>query len=241
MTDVLEPPPFPYAGRGWCARWRSTHEGWSGRPRAVAERGVATDVPRPLRPGRHRLRRRPPANRGGGRRPGSGGGGHGVGGAAVEEGRWFDGTEGAVRPLPVPLVVRRHLVPQAAYQLSQEYLPPEEVRVPTGCPSPAPGEIGVLRGALRPRSGRGRGRDRHGGVLRPGLARGAGAVRRPPGWRRPASGRPGKALALADENSWSPQETVMRLAWWAVGARVPAAVQRARSSTAPAGTWGRRT
>ena len=55
-----------------------------------------------------------------------------------EEGRWFDGTEDGSDPRPVPLVVRRHLTSQAAHALSQEYLPPEEVRVADGLPITIP-------------------------------------------------------------------------------------------------------
>ncbi len=222
------------SGGGRRSRARGTDPG------AVAERGVAAYVARSLRPGRHRLGSRPPADRGGGRGSQPGGGGHGVGGAAVGGGTLVRRDRGRVRPPPG--APGRASAPDVAGGAR-----PESGVPPTGggqgCRRAAdhyPGEIGVLRGALRVRAGRGRRGHRHGGVLRPGLARGARAVRRlPDGADRHRAGA-ARAGARGREQLVAPGDRdATGVA--ATGPDVPVALQRARSSIATAVTWPRPT
>jgi hypothetical protein len=131
---------------------------------------------------------------------------------AWERARWFDGTAPGTAPLPVPLVVRRHLTADPSYSLSQEYLAPGELVVVDGLPV-TPSVRSVCFEA------------RYAGTLVAAvvavdmaaysdlvslseLAAHVHSRMAPTG-----IGQARRALALAVENSWSPQETVMRLTW----------------------------
>jgi hypothetical protein len=126
--------------------------------------------------------------------------------------RWFDGEDSSGRPLPVPLVVQRHLVAHPSYRLSQEFLSPGDLDEVDGLPVTsvrwsvcfetrwaddlAAAVISVDMAAYSDL------------ISTAELAPYVASRMAPTGI---AQAR--KAVALAEENSWSPQETVMRLVW----------------------------
>ena len=131
---------------------------------------------------------------------------------AWEEGLWFDGTADGTVPLPVPLVVRRHLTADSSYSLSQEYLAPGELMVVDGLPvTPAVRSVcfearyadtlvaAVVAMDMAAYSDL---------VSLSELAAHVHSRMAPTG-----IGQARRALGMAVENSWSPQETVMRLVW----------------------------
>lgn len=125
---------------------------------------------------------------------------------------WFDGTAGGVEPRDVPLVARRHLVTQAGFAVSQEFLHPREIEVVDGLP--------VTR-AVRSVTFEMRHADGPGAALEAidmacyadlvSVAEVAAYVDE----LGPVTGiqQARDVLLEAEENSWSPRETRMRGVW----------------------------
>ena len=128
-------------------------------------------------------------------------------------GRWFDGlTAGGLVARDVPLVARRHLIAQPGFAVSQEFLHPDEVVVVDGVPV----TVAVRSVTYEMRHARGLGdavvaldmacfsdlvsiAEVDAYVTALGPVTGIGRAR--------------EAVLEADENSWSPRETMMRGVW----------------------------
>lgn len=126
--------------------------------------------------------------------------------------RWFDGTSDGVAVRGVPLVARRHLLTQAGFVVSQEFLHPDEILDIDGVPITAPVRSVTFEMRYAARLG-----DAvvaldmacysdlvsiaevTAYVARLGPVRGVQQAR--------------DALVEADENSWSPRESQMRGLW----------------------------
>lgn len=127
-------------------------------------------------------------------------------------GRWFDGLDVAQRPIPVPLLVHRHLVKHRSYRLSQEFLSPHDLEELDGL------AVTSVRWAVCFEARWAD--DLLSAVIAIDMAAYSDLISveelRPYVLSRMAPTgieQARKAVALADENSWSPQETVMRLVW----------------------------
>ncbi|MEJ7796628.1 MAG: hypothetical protein WKF50_13815 [Nocardioides sp.] len=137
---------------------------------------------------------------------------------AWQRARWFSGTTVSGEPQPMTIVAKRHVVPPAHIDLSQEYLKPGDVEVVDGLPvtlavrsvcfearyaaTLAEAVVAVDMGAYDDL------------VSLSELVPYVAAQMAPTG-----IGLARKALSLVDENSWSPQETRMRLVWELLGER----------------------
>ena len=126
--------------------------------------------------------------------------------------RWFDGLEAGQRPLPVPLLVQRHLVRHPSYRLTQEFLSPHDLEEVDGL------SVSSVRWAVCFEARWAD--DLVSAVIAVDMAAYSDLISvdelRPYVLSRMAPTgieQARKAVALADENSWSPQETVMRLVW----------------------------
>lgn len=137
-------------------------------------------------------------------------------GLAWQGGRWFDGTRAGDVRLPVPLAVTRHVLPHAGVVTSQEYLRPGEVSLLDGLPVTHAARSVCFEMRYAP--------DLTAAVAALDMAAYSDLVSVSEAWAYNDTlwtwtGVPlsRKAIALAEENSWSPQETVMRLVWkgWA--------------------------
>lgn len=127
-------------------------------------------------------------------------------------GRWFDGVDARQQPIPVPLVVRRHLVKHRSYRLTQEFLSPHDLEEVDGLP------VSSARWAVCFETRWAD--DLVSAVIAIDMAAYSDLVsiselqpyvasRMAPTGIEQAR----RAVGLAVENSWSPQETVMRLVW----------------------------
>ena len=126
--------------------------------------------------------------------------------------RWFSGVTTAGEPRPVNVVAARHVLPPAQVDVSQENLPPGEVEVVDGLAVTT--DLRAVCFEARYAD------DLVGAVIAMDMAAYDDLVSltelAPYVASRMAPtgiGQARKALSLADENSWSPQETVMRLVW----------------------------
>lgn len=126
--------------------------------------------------------------------------------------RWFDGVDHAQRPLPVPLVVRRHLVKHPTYRLSQEFVSPLDVEELDGL------ALTSVRWAVCFEARWAD--DLTAAVIAVDMAAYSDLISLAElapyvGSRMAPTGiaQARKAVGLAEENSWSPQETMMRLLW----------------------------
>jgi hypothetical protein len=126
--------------------------------------------------------------------------------------RWFGGVDSAGRPLPVPLLVQRHLVAHPSYRLSQEFLSPHDLEQVDGL------AVASVRWSICFEARWAD--DLVSAVIAVDMAAYSDLIsiaelapyvasRMAPTGIAQAR----KAVALADENSWSPQETAMRLLW----------------------------
>ncbi len=126
--------------------------------------------------------------------------------------RWFDGTVGAGRHLPVPLLVHRHLGKHSSYRLSQEFLSPHDLEQVDGLAVSSVRCAVCFEARWAP--------DLVSAVIAVDMAAYSDLIsiaelapyvhsRTAPTGIEQAR----RAVALANENSWSPQETVMRLVW----------------------------
>ncbi|WP_432477271.1 hypothetical protein [Nocardioides sp. GXQ0305] len=136
-----------------------------------------------------------------------------------EGGRWFTGTSGDGSVLrPVPLVTARHVLQQPGIAISQEFLAADERRFVDGL---------VITSSLRSVCFEARFADTLTAavvavdmaaysdlVTLDELAAYVAAQMAPTG-----IGLAREAVALGDENSWSPRETLMRLVWTRQGER----------------------
>lgn len=127
-------------------------------------------------------------------------------------GRWFQGTSDGVTPREVDLVAKRHLVAPSGSRVSQEHVLPAEVELVDGVPvtTAVRSVVFEMRYAARFLDA----------VVAldmacysdlVSIAEVAGYVAR----LGPVTGiaQARKALGEADENSWSPRETMMRGVW----------------------------
>lgn len=126
-------------------------------------------------------------------------------------GRWFDGTTPA-GPMPVPLAVARHALAQPGIWPCQEYIRSGEVEVVDGLP--------VTHAARSVCFEMRHADDLVSAVIALDMAAYSDLVSIAEAWSYNDSlwtwtGVPQsrKAIALAEENSWSPRETAMRLLW----------------------------
>ena len=125
---------------------------------------------------------------------------------------WFNGTWDGIRPRPVTVVPRRHVMAQTGFEVSQEFLHPSEIVVVDGLPVTA---------AVRSVTFEMRYADSFGAALEAmdmacysdlvSLAE----VRAYVDQLGPVTGiqQARDVLLEADENSWSPRETKMRGVW----------------------------
>lgn len=133
-------------------------------------------------------------------------------------GHWFTGVRGDRTLRPVSLVTRQYLAPRRGIHVSQERHQPREITDVEGVPvTPAVRSVCYeMRHAPSDRAA----------VVALDMAAYSDLVSVAEagayagslgGWRGIARCR--RALALADENSWSPQEVLMRLVWELDGGR----------------------
>jgi hypothetical protein len=125
---------------------------------------------------------------------------------------WFEGTSDGVRERPVTVVARRHVRAQPGFEVSQEFLPPDEIVVVDGVP---------VTLAVRSVTFEMRYADSLGAAIEAidmacysdlvSLAEVRSYVRQ----LGPLTGiqQARDSLVEADENSWSPRETGMRGVW----------------------------
>lgn len=132
--------------------------------------------------------------------------------------RWFSGATPAGEPRPVTLVAARHVLPPPHVEVSQEFLRPGDVEIVDGLPVTA--QLWSVCFEARYADGL------VDAVVAMDMAAYDDLVSlaelAPYIASRMAPtgiGQARKALSLADENSWSPQETVMRLVWQLVAER----------------------
>jgi hypothetical protein len=127
-------------------------------------------------------------------------------------GRWFDGRDAGGDELPVPLAVEHFVATQPGFHISQEFLRPGHVEVVEGLPvTVAPRSVCFeMRYADTLDQA----------VVAMDMAAYSDLVSIEEAWTHNNTlwtwtGVPlsRKALALAAENSWSPQETIMRCVW----------------------------
>ncbi len=127
-------------------------------------------------------------------------------------GRWFSGTTASGDRRLVPIVTTRHVAHQPGFQVSQEYLRPGHVEIVDGLPVTiaARSVCFEMRHAATLEEA----------VVAMDMAAFSDLVSTEEAWRHNDTlwtwyGVPlsRKAIALADENSWSPQEVIMRLVW----------------------------
>ena len=125
---------------------------------------------------------------------------------------WFNGTLDGVEPRDVPVLARRHLVGQPGYAVSQEYLSPADIAVVDGLP---------ITQALRSVTFEMRyAKDLGDAVVALDMACYSDVVSLAEmaayvAGLGPITGiqQARDAVALGEENSWSPQETRMRGVW----------------------------
>jgi hypothetical protein len=125
---------------------------------------------------------------------------------------WFDGTRDGVVNLDVPVVARRHLVAQRGFSVSQEFLHPDGIEVVEGLPVTAAVRSVVFE--MRYAAGLGDAiiaLDMACYSDKVSLSEVASYLQS----LGPVTGiqQARDALAEAEENSWSPQETKMRGVW----------------------------
>ena len=127
-------------------------------------------------------------------------------------GRWFDGTTAGSVVRDIPLVARRHLIAQPGFSVSQEFLHPDEIVVVDAVPVTLP----VRSVTYEMRHARGIGE----AIVALDMACFSDLVSITEvvayvGALGPVTGvqQARAALPEADENSWSPRETMMRGVW----------------------------
>ncbi|GAA1476458.1 hypothetical protein GCM10009623_09040 [Nocardioides aestuarii] len=126
--------------------------------------------------------------------------------------RWFAGLDAGQRPLPVPLLVQRHLVKHPSYRLTREFLSLHDLEEVDGL------SVSSVRWAVCFEARWAD--DLVSAVIAVDMAAYSDLISvdelRPYVLSRMAPTgieQARKAVELAAENSWSPQETVMRLVW----------------------------
>lgn len=127
-------------------------------------------------------------------------------------GRWFDGTTDGRSPAPVPLAVARHVLPGPDFWPSQEFIRTGDVSEVDGLPLTHAARSVCFEMRHAP--------DLMSAVVALDMAAYSDLVSIAEAWAHNQTlwtwtGVPQsrKAIAHAEENSWSPQETVMRLVW----------------------------
>ncbi|GAA1936723.1 hypothetical protein [Nocardioides hwasunensis] len=131
---------------------------------------------------------------------------------AWERARWFDGTSEGLAERPVPLVVRRHVVPQRGAAISQEFLNPADVVVVDGLPVTS--HVRSVTFEMRYADGLADAIETIDMACYSDLVSIA-EMTAYVGQLGPVTGiqQARDALAEAHENSWSPRETRMRGVW----------------------------
>jgi hypothetical protein len=131
---------------------------------------------------------------------------------------WFEGRTGRGTPRAVPLVTRRHVRAQSGFAVSQEYLPPTEIVVVDGLPVTVPARSVAFE--MRYAGGL------DAAVTAVDMACYSDAVSLAEltayvGALGPVTGiqQARDAVALGDENAWSPREVTMRQVWTGLAGR----------------------